>query len=187
MSLTTLKDDLLAEFREERIMIADQLEMLDPLATELRKPAARKLLSSGTLLVAEFSCYILGLSCVSVIAFMHSIYPFRLLNEIFYDADIRTKVGGPNLSVLLLATYALVGIIGVCIFLLGRLAREIRLKNEILHIAVRDITTMVGQHLERKAAITAIEQRHMLGMSAVAPVPNAAHTQPIATKVVHAA
>jgi hypothetical protein len=170
MSLTTLKDDLLAEFREERIMINDQLEMLDPLATSLRRPAAQRLLSSGTLFITEFSCYIISLGGIAFAALLHRIYPFSLLNKIFYNAELRNQIGAPNLTLLIAATYALAIIGIVCVFIIGRMAREIRLKNDILHVAGKDIKIIVGQHLERKAALSTIEQRHMLGMSEVMQV-----------------
>ena len=83
MSLTTLKDDLLQEFREERTMINEQLELLDPLASSLRKPAAQRLLSSGTLIITEISCYIVSLGGVAFIALMHKIEPFNILKELF--------------------------------------------------------------------------------------------------------
>lgn len=183
MSLATLKDDLLAEFREERVMINDQLEMLDPLATSLRRPAAQRLLSSGTLIITEFSCYTISLGGVAFAALLHRIYPFSLLNKIFYTPELRSKIGGPNLTLLIAATYALAAIGVLCVFVIGRMAREIRLKNDILHQAGKDIKVMVGQHLERKAAIDTIEQRHMLGMSEV-KVPAA---KVKATEVVNAA
>ncbi len=172
MSLTTLKDDLLHEFREERIMISEQIELLDPLATTLRKPAAQRLLSSGTLILTEVICYILSLGGIAFMAVMHKIYPFRVLGNIFYNSEIRNSVGAPNLLYLTLGVYGLV-VLGVgFVFLIGRMAREIRLKNEILHMAGKDIKTIVGQHLERKAALDTIEQRHMLGMSGISQ-PNA--------------
>lgn len=173
MSLTTLKDDLLAEFREERIMIAEQLELLDPLATSLRKPAAQRLLSSGTLIITEFSCYILSLGGIAFTALLHRIYPFSILNKAFYNAELRNKIGGPNLTLLIAAIYALAIISVVFVFVIGRMAREIRLKNDILNIAGKDIKVIVGQHLERKAAMRTIEQRHMLGLSGISQVPNA--------------
>lgn len=172
MSLTTLKEDLLAEFREERIMITDQLEMLDPLATSLRCPAAQRLLSSGTLIIAEFSCYIVSLGGIAFTALLHKIYPFSILNKTLYTPELRNQIGGPNLTMLIMATYALATIGVVLVFILGRMAREIRLKNDILNLVGKDIKTMMGQHLERKAAITGLEQRHLLGSSGVNPVPN---------------
>jgi hypothetical protein len=167
MSLTTLKDDLLAEFREERIMINDQIEILDPLAITLRRPAAQRLLSSGTLIITEFSCYIVSLGGIAFIALMHKIFPFRVLGDIFYNAQFRNTVGGPNLMYLTLATYGIAAASVLLIFIIGRMAREIRLKNDILNVAGKNIKTIVGQHLERKAALDTIEQRHMLGLSGI--------------------
>jgi uncharacterized membrane protein len=165
MSLTTLKDDLLQEFREERIMINEQVELLDPLATQLRKPAAQRLLSSSTLIISEFICYITSMGGVAFVAFMHKIYPFNQLGSLFYDASYRNKIGSMNMMYLILGIYGLAAIGVILVFIIGRMAREIRLKNEILSMAGKDIKTIVGQHLERKAALDTIEQRHALGAS----------------------
>jgi hypothetical protein len=173
MSLTTLKDDLLHEFREERVMISDQIELLDPLATSLRKPAAQRLLSSGTLIMTEFICYIISLGGIAFMAFMHKIMPFNVLSQMFYSSSLRNGIGATNLFFLILGIYGLAAIGVVLIFVIGRMAREIRLKNDILNMAGKDIKTIVGQHLERKAALDTIEQRHMLGMSGVSPNNNA--------------
>lgn len=167
MSLTTLKEDLLQEFREERIMINEQIELLDPLATSLRKPAAQRLLSSGTLIIAEFSCYVVCLGGVACIALMHKIYPFSLLNSIFYNSEIRNRVGNINLLYLIIAVYGIAAVGVSLLFIIARMAREIRLKNDILNLAGKDVKTIVGQHLARKAVMDTIEQRHMLGLSGV--------------------
>ncbi len=167
MALTTLKDDLLAEFREERIMIKEQIELLDPLATSLRKPAAQRLLSSGTLIITEISCYIISLGGLAFLGFMHRIYPFSVLSDIFYNMQYRAGIGSENLLYLVLAIYGLILATITLIFIVGRLAREMRLKNDILNHACKDIKTIVGQHLERKAAMDTVEQRHMLGLSGV--------------------
>ena len=172
MALTTLKEDLLAEFREERTMINDQIEILDPLATSLRKPAAIRLLSSSTLAITEYICYFTCIGGVAFMAFMHMIYPFSLLSDIFYNSLLRNNIGTPNLIYLTLAVYGLVGIGIILSFCIGRFAREIRLKNEILNQAGKDIKTIVGQHLERKAALDTVEQRHMLGFSGINQIPS---------------
>jgi len=167
MPLTTLKEDLLQEFREERIMINEQIGLLDPLATSLRKPAAQRLLSSSTLVLTEFTCYIISLGGIAFIAFMHKIYPFSLLRDQLYNTQYRDAVGGTNLIYLNLAVYGLAVASVIFMFIMGRMAREIRLKNDILNVAGKDIKTIVGQHLERKAALDTIEQRHMLGLSGI--------------------
>lgn len=171
MALTTLKDDLLHEFREERVLINEQLEMLDPLATSLRKPAAQRLLSSGTLIISEVGCYILCLGGLAFTALMHRIYPFSVLSDIYFDGPSRVKAGSENMLYLALAVYGL-SLMGVALmFIIARLAREMRLKNDILNLAGKDIKTLMGQHLERKAALDTIEQRHMLGLSGVSQQP----------------
>ena len=148
-------------------MINEQIELLDPLATSLRKPAAQRLLSSGTLIITEISCYIISLGGLAFIGFMHEIYPFSVMNDIFYDASIRNKAGNLNLIYFILAVYGITAIAVTLVFIIGRMAREIRLKNDILHVAGKDIKTIIGQHLERKAAHDTIEQRHMLGLSGI--------------------
>ncbi len=167
MALTTLKDDLLAEFREERVMINEQIGLLDPLATALRKPAAQRMLSSGTLILSEYICYIVSIGGIAFVALMHKIYPFSQLNTILYNTTQRNLMGATNLLYLILGVYAVAAICIVLTFILGRVAREMRLKNEILYHAGKDIKTIVGQHLERKAALDTIEQRHMLGLSGI--------------------
>jgi hypothetical protein len=179
MALTTLKDDLLKEFREERIMINEQIELLDPLATSLRKPAAQRLLSSSTLILTELSCYIISLGGIAFMALMHKIYPFKALNEILYNSALRNTIGTTDLFYLLLGVYGLAAVGVVFIFIIARMAREIRLKNDILNHAGKDIKTIVGQHLERKAALDTIEQRHLLGMSGVSHQPVITQVTPI--------
>ena len=167
MALTTLKDDLLQEFREECIMINDQLELLDPLGTSLRKPAAQNLFSSTTLGLAEFGCYVVSLGGVAFIAFLHRIYPFTLVPEFMYNPKYEAISGKPNLFLFILALYGIISLLVVCVFVIGRMAREIRLKNNILNMAGTDIKVILGQHLERKAAIDTLQQRHMLGISGI--------------------
>jgi hypothetical protein len=167
MALTTLKDDLLAEFREERIMIKEQIVLLDPIATSLRKPAAQRLLSSGTLIISELICYMISVGGIAFMVFMHKIFPFSLLQNILYNTDDRNRIGAPNLLYLILGIYGLAAIGVIFAFIIARMAREMRLKNEILNMAGKDIKTIVGQHLERKAVMDTIEQRHMLGLSGI--------------------
>jgi hypothetical protein len=167
MALTTLKEDLLGEFREERIMINEQIELLEPLAISLRKPAAQRLLSSSTLILTEFTCYIASIGGIACTVFMHLIYPFSVLGKVFYNPELKNKIGNTDLLYLILAIYGLATAAIVFVFILGRLAREMRLKNDIINLAGKDLKTLLGQHLERKAALDTIEQRHMLGISGI--------------------
>lgn len=167
MALTTLKDDLLQEFREERILIKEQIEILDPLAITLRKPAAQRLLSSGTLILTEISCYIICLGGIASMILMHLIYPFNVLNQMLYSTPVRDTIGAENIIYLSIGVYGLATLGVILMFIIGRMAREMRLKNDILNQAGKDIRTIIGQHLERKAVMDTIEQRHMLGLSGI--------------------
>ena len=162
MALTTLKDDLLQEFREECIMINDQLEMLDPLGTALRQPAAQNLVSGAMLLIGELVCYVLCLGGVAFTVMLHRIYPDLLNNP-----KLEAISGKTNLFLFVLALYGILALLVVCFFIIGRMAHELRLKNKILAPAAEDIKIVLGQLLERKAAIDTLQQRHMLGVSGI--------------------
>jgi len=167
MALTTLKDDLLTEFRDERVMINNQIELLDPLTAALRKPAALRLLSNTTLQLTEYICYLVSLGGLAFTVLMNQIYPFSLMRDIFYNVQVRSSVGAPNLVYFFAAVYGLVTLGVIFVFVIGRMAREIRLKNEILNVAGKELKGILGLVLERKAAVDTIEQRHMLGLSGI--------------------
>jgi hypothetical protein len=167
MSLSPLKDDLLQEFRQERKMVNEQVAMLDPLVTSLNRPAAKSTTTSASLIVAEIFCYLLTAGGVALLATMHNIYPFSTLKNMLYETEIRMKAGPENVIYLMLAVYGMAALLVIFIFLLGRAARATRQKNKILKQARLDATAIMGQQLERKAAIDAIEQRHMLGASSI--------------------
>jgi hypothetical protein len=61
-----------------------------------------------------------------------------------------------------IAVHAMAGLIALLFYVMARIIRRIRLKNDVLDLAGRNIKELMGQHLQRKAAIDAIEQRHFL-------------------------
>ncbi len=172
MSLTTLKDDLLAEFREERLMINDQLEILDPLGTSLRMPAAQNLYSSTSLFIAEYCSYVGSVAAIVFAVTMHRIYPFSLLNTVHYNPDARSALAGTNITLLSASVYALAGVFAIGLLVIARLVRSVRLKNDILRNAGHDIKIIVSQHLLRRAAMEAIEQRHLLATTGIVKIPS---------------
>ena len=156
-----LNDDLLNEFKEQKALIYNQLEVFDPLGTQLSKPAAQRLVSTGILVVSEILCYLLALGMLVFAFFLTKIYPFYILAELQYKGDY-AKLGFINVRMFTFAIYGMIGIISLLLYFLGTSLRQIRLKNNILSQAGKDIKNLVGQHLKRKAAIDAIEQRHFL-------------------------
>ena len=161
MALNKLQDDLLQEFRDEKKMISNQIELFDPLAVSLRRPAAQRLAAKGLLIFSETICWAGMLGTIAFAVFLNKLYPFFLLFQLRREEFTRS-LGANNVQYLLWSVYAMIGIAGFFLLLLARAIRRVRLKNDILNLAGKHIKTLVGQHLERKAAIDAIEQRHFL-------------------------
>jgi hypothetical protein len=159
MSLSGLNDDLLRDFKEQKEMIYQQIELFDPLGTRLRQPAAVRLVSKTALITAEVICYLFAAGTIAFAVFMNKIYPFYILSEIRTDKSY-SNLGWQNVEYFNLAIYCLVGLSTILFYLLGRCMRQIRLKNDILHFAGKQMKELVAQHLRRKAAIEIIEQRH---------------------------
>jgi len=162
-----MKEDLLNEFREERIMINKQVELLDPIATSFRKPAAQRLINSGILIVAEFGCYLLGAGCIAATVLMYNIYPFNILGQLLNNPANKGHFEALDLTTLTYAFYGIGALLGALLFIIGRMSRGMRQKNSILHMAGKDLKIIIEQSLVRKAAIDTIEQRHLLDLSGI--------------------
>jgi len=179
MAVTRLQDDLLHEFREEKRMIQSQIELFDPLAISLRKPAAQRLASKGLILFGELLCWALFLGAVAMCIFLNKLYPFYLLFELNRPEHLQA-MGQQNVQILQWSVYVLIGLSGVLFIIIARSLARIRQKNDILHLAGSRIKTLVGQHLHRKAAIDTIEQRHFNELPAEAThvngIPNPAYS-----------
>lgn len=159
MALTRLQEDLLQEFKEERRMINGQIELFDPLADSMRRPVAQRLLNKSLLVVLELLIWLALFGTIILALFLKKLYPFYVLSQVKAKAT-ESGIGRYNADALY---WGIIGIIGVCAVLwliIARMIRRIRQKNDILHLAGSRIKTLVGQHLQRKAAIDAIEQRH---------------------------
>lgn len=161
MTANRLQDDLLKDFKEQKKMIYEQVELLDPLGTSLRKPAAQRLVSNGLLIFSEIICYLLAIGIVVFLFFKDKIFPFYLLADMRFKPEYQ-GMGWINIQALNFVVYAIVVLVAIQFYGLARAARAIRLKNDILNLAGKNIKEIVGQHLNRKAAIDAIEQRHFL-------------------------
>lgn len=140
-------------------MIYDQVELLDPLATSLRKPAAQRLISKGALIFSEILCYLLAAGVIAFMFFIEKIYPFYILADIKHKSEFRS-LGILNIQAFSFAIYAIIAIVAILFYALARTSRAIRQKNTILNLAGKNIKIVIGQHLERKASIDTILQRH---------------------------
>jgi hypothetical protein len=88
MSLTRLQEDLLNDFRQQKQIIHEQIDLFDPLATSLRKPAAQRLASKTGLIIAETFSYLLSFAAFAFSVFMNLVYPFTSLMNVRYIKNI---------------------------------------------------------------------------------------------------
>lgn len=156
---------MLYEFSREREMLADQIQICEPLALQLRKPAARRLASATALVLLEVICYLLFAGSLSLLFLVDEIYPFSLLNKLRYDPAARSVLSQGSAVNLYWLVMGLCIVIGILFLIIARLIRRVRLKNAILSTAGRDIKTVVATMLNRKAALEAVAQRHQLSLS----------------------
>ncbi len=165
MSLSTLEDDLLKELKEERRLIYEQIEVLDPLSVALRKPLHQRMMSNTLLTLAEIICYLLAVGGIIFIAVAHTIYPFSVLAKVYNSKSLMSKLGSSDVDHFALAVYAVMVLCILLIFFVGRMARDIRKKNQILSLAGMDIKDLMAGHLDRKAAIDYLEMKHEFDFS----------------------
>ncbi|MBS1645484.1 MAG: hypothetical protein JST36_10640 [Bacteroidetes bacterium] len=169
MSDPKLQDTLLEEFRQSKKMVHDQIALFEPLASSMRKPAAQRLAQNGLLFVEESLCWLLVLACIAVGIFLNKLYPFYVLFELS-ATKAGDAVGHQNIQMLRLAIYALIGLCGILFLIQARSLRKIRKKNTILSLAGKDIKTIIGQLLQRKAAIEVIEQKYFDELPSSEPI-----------------
>lgn len=160
MTTTRLQDDLLQDFKEQKVMIYEQIQLFEPLAASLNKPAAQRLISKGSLIFFEIACYILCCGSVAFAVLSDRIYPFYLMAELRFKPQYNGL--GWKSTALQFAFYGLMALIALLFYFVARALRGIRLKNDIINIAGKQIKALAGQHLKRRAAIEGIEQRHFM-------------------------
>ncbi len=170
--MSRLQDDLLYDFKEHKKFVYDQIDLFEPLEASLRTPAARRLISKSALIFFEVICYLLFAGAIAFAITMNKIFPFTTLNDMMYNSEFRNSVGAVNLVYFNVAVYVLVGIIALLFLIIGRTLAKIRLKNDILHLAAKDMKILVGGLLKRKASIETIEQRHFLDLPTLVPKPD---------------
>lgn len=161
-----LQEDLIRDFQEQKKTISEQVDLIDPMATLLRKPAARRLFHAGFIIFMEIITWLLVLGCIAFALFMDKLYPFYLVNQITHDTNLGARYHSYDLNLLHWGIRSLVLFAALLLFIIARMLGTIRLKNSVLHVAGRNMKLLVEQLLKRKAAMEGLEQRHPTEMLA---------------------
>jgi hypothetical protein len=161
-----LQEDLIRDFQEQKKTISEQVDLIDPMATLLRKPAARRLFHAGFIVFMEIITWLLVLGCIAFALFMDKLYPFYLVNQITHDTSLGERYHSYDLNLLHWGIRGLAIFAALLLFIIARMLGTIRLKNSVLHVAGRNMKLLVEQLLKRKAAMEGLEQRHPTEMLA---------------------
>jgi hypothetical protein len=177
MSMTRLQEDLLNDFKEQKRMVVEQVELFDPLGRAMIKPAAHRLADRVFLIITEIVCYLLSAGMVAFAITMNLLRPFGSLPNVRYlhsAQDVTTLSEDEYFSI---AVHAMAGLLAVLFLVIALMTRRIRLKNKALKLAGSTMRTLLSQHLKRRAAIETIEQRHFLDLPSFGGVVSAANAQ----------
>lgn len=155
-----LQEELIRDFQEQKTTINGQVALIDPMATSLRKPAARRLFHAGLLVFLEILAWLLFLGAVAFLLFSDKLYPFYYLNQLRHDGNLGERYRAHDLEMLYWSLKAVGVLAALLLVVIARMLSAIRLKNSILHIAGKNMKVLVEQLLKRKAAMEILEQKY---------------------------
>jgi hypothetical protein len=156
-----LFNDLVSDWQNQKSLIKEQIALIDPMATSLRKSTAQRFLNASLNVLMEVLMYVLSLASIAFLFFLNNLGPFYVLCKIQAMPEINARLSSSELSNFDLALKALFVVVAVLFFVIGRMLANIRHKNATLSLAGKNMKTISGQHLVRKTEIETLEQRHV--------------------------
>lgn len=159
MVSNSLYQDLVEDFKKQNQLIDEQINVFEPITASLRKPAAQRLLNTGSLILFELIFYVFGIASFAFAIMMKHVVPFYIL-ETLKVKTVETGFSKTDVDALFWLVTGLFVLSGFLFFYVARLLHKIRLKNAIIHTVNKQIKVLLSQHLQRKAAIDNIEKKH---------------------------
>lgn len=166
MVSNSLYQDLIEDFKKQNQLIDEQINVFEPLTASLRKPAARRLLNKGSLMLFELLFYLLGVAAIALAVMMKHVVPFYILDMLKVKA-VETGFSAMDVNTLFWSVTGVFVLVGMLFFYAARLLRKIRFKNTVIHTVNKHIKVLLSQHLQRKAAIDNIEKKHFTELPAL--------------------
>lgn len=160
----SLQEDLVRDFLEQKKALSEQLSLVDPMASSLRKPAAKHLFHSGLIILLEIISWLLVVGCIAFIFLMDKISPFHLINQLLHDSSIKDTFNHNEMIGLGWTIKGMAGFIALLLLIIAKMLGAIRMKNTILNIAGRNMKSLAEQMLHRKAIMETMQQRHPLDL-----------------------
>lgn len=156
-----LYEDLVNDWQDQKAMIKEQIKLIDPMATSLRKSTAQRFLNASLNVVMEFLMYLLAIASIAYLFFLNNMGPFYVVEKIVTTPEVKAIFSSNDLSKFDMAVKAMFVILAFLFLVIGRMLANIRHKNTTLSLAGKNMKTISGQHLARKQEIEILEQRHV--------------------------
>ncbi len=158
----SLYNDLVQDWQEQKALIKEQIKLIDPMATSLRKSTAQRFLNATLNVIMEMLMYLLALGSIAYLFFLDNLGPFYILGKITTTPEVKTLFSTNDLSTFGMGIKGLFVVIAILFLVIGRMLANIRHKNATLSLAGKNMKTISGQHLARKTEIETLEQRHIM-------------------------
>src|SRR5690554_2602958 len=159
MSHSELIRDLIQDFQQQRSDLDSKIELIDPIATSIRQPAASRLINNSLLVIGEYIMYILAIAFLGLTIFTNKV---PILNTWFTASEIGEVIDRIPENDLLWFEVAYKGLfflLALCFVWIGRMLVKFRHKNSILHLAAKDMNALVEVLFKRKVEMEQLENK----------------------------
>ncbi len=161
MTNSRLHEDLIKDFQDQKRSIKAQIDLIDPLASTLHKPAYRRFLNSGLSVFLEILLWIAAAGLILYAIFYARLPPFYMLKRLITLGMNQSDFTDLELNSLAWSVQGLIILIAVLLVIISRMLARIRAKNAMLHLSAKNMKQLVEAQLKRKSAIESIEQRYI--------------------------
>lgn len=159
----SLYQDLIEDWQEQKVMIKEQIALIDPMATSLRRSMATRFLNASLNILMEIIMYLLSMASIVYLFFMNNLGPFFVMGKMTgYPEIVPGKISSVEMQQFEYSVKGLFVLIAILFLVIGRMLANIRKKNSTLSLAGKNMKTIAGQHLNRKSHIDALEQKHVM-------------------------
>ncbi|RQO30852.1 hypothetical protein DBR32_09040 [Taibaiella sp. KBW10] len=159
----SLYQDLIEDWHEQKAIIKEQMTLIDPMATSLRKSTAQRFLNASMNVLMEILMYLLSLGSIIYLFFMNNLGPFFVMGKVAGNPEIvPAKISSTEMEQFDYTVKGMFVLLAILFFIIGRMLANIRKKNSTLSLAGKNMKTIAGQHLKRKSKIESLEQKHVM-------------------------
>jgi len=155
-----LLKDLIKDFQSQKQALKTQMELVDPMAAAMHKPAAHRFIQAGFLLFLELFMWVLVVACFAVLVFGDKLYPFYYLSQIVHDNGLYSRYPQQDLSTLSWTIKGIIVFSGLLCFWIGRMLAKIRHKNHYISLSGKNLKLLMEQYFRRRTEIENLENKY---------------------------